>query len=135
LYVKNRSGNRPSHEGTHVYVDKSIKLLRKSGFKTIRFRGDADFTQTQHLDRWDDAKGLFVFDATPTLVDVAEILKNTEWERLTRPAKYKIRTKPRGKRKNVKEPIVIERGFRNMTLEHEDVAEVGYRPTKCKKSY
>ncbi|MDR1384249.1 MAG: hypothetical protein LBJ67_10490, partial [Planctomycetaceae bacterium] len=35
LYVKNRSGNRPRHEGTHVYVDKSIKLLRKSGFKTI----------------------------------------------------------------------------------------------------
>lgn len=137
LYVKNRSGNRPSHEGAHVYVDKSIKLLRKAGFKTIRFRGDTDFTQTKHLDRWDDDRVLFVFgiDAMPNLIDIAESLQNTEWERLTRPAKYEVKTKPRGKRKNVKEQIVIERDFRNLTLEHEDVAEVEYRPTLCKKDY
>jgi hypothetical protein len=50
LYVKNRSGNRASHEGVHVYIDKSIALLRKAGFKTIRFRGDTDFSQTDYLD-------------------------------------------------------------------------------------
>jgi hypothetical protein len=83
--------------------------------KRFRFRGDADFTQSQHLDRWGDDKVLFVFriDATPNLVDVAESLQNTGWERLTRPAKYKIRTEPRGKRKNVKEQIVLECGLGN----------------------
>jgi hypothetical protein len=35
LYVKNRSGNRPSHEGAHQYIDKSITLLRRAGFKIV----------------------------------------------------------------------------------------------------
>ncbi|MDR1384248.1 MAG: hypothetical protein LBJ67_10485 [Planctomycetaceae bacterium] len=56
---------------------------------------------------------MFRIDATPNLVDVAESLQNTGWERLTRPAKYKIRTEPRGKRKNVKEQIVLECGLGN----------------------
>ncbi|MDR1493167.1 MAG: IS1380 family transposase [Planctomycetaceae bacterium] len=137
LYVKNRSGNRPSHEDAHVYVDKSIALLKTAGFKKIRFRGDTDFSQTQHLDRWDDANVLFVFgiDATPNLVGLAETLENTAWERLARPAKYEVKTEPRGGRENVKEKIVIERGYKNLVLEHEDVAEIDYRPVKCQKSY
>jgi len=138
LFVKNRSGNRPSYEGAHVYIDKSIRLLRKAGFKIIRFRGDTDFTQTEHLDRWDDDEVLFVFgiDAMPNLVDLAESLENTDWQRLVRPPKYEVKTVPLGKRENVKEKIVEERGYRNLVLEHEDVAEFEcYCPTKCKKGY
>ena len=80
---------------------------------------------------------LFVFgiDAMPNLVNIAESLKNTAWERLKRPPKYKVKTQPRGKRENVKERIVIEREYKNLTLEHEDIAEVEYCPTKCKKHY
>jgi Transposase DDE domain. len=137
LYVKNRSGNRPSHEGAHVYVDKCIHFLRQAGFKKIRFRGDTDFSQTEHLDRWNAANVQFVFgiDAKSNLVDIAENLKNTAWERLARPKKYEIKTKSRGKREKVKEKIVIERGYKNLVLEHEDIAVVEYSPTKCKKSY
>ena len=137
LFVKNRSGNRPSHEGAHIYVDKSIKLLRTAGFRKIRFRGDTDFSQTEHLDRWNDEDVLFVFgiDARKNLVNIAESLENTAWERLERPPKYEVKTQPRGKRENVKERIVIERGYKNLTLEHEDIAEVEYKPTKCEKSY
>jgi len=131
LFAMNRSGNRPSHEGSHVYVNKSIVLLRKAGFKKIRLRGDTDFSQTEHLDGWDDQNVLFVFgiDAMPNLVNIAEDLKNTAWKRLERP------TQPRGKRENVKKRIVTEREYKHMTLEHEDIAEVEYRPTKCKKNY
>ena len=137
LYVQNRSGNRPSHEGAHVYIDKSIVFLRLAGFKKIRFRGDAAFTQTQHLDRWDDAGVQFVFgiDAMKNLKGIAESLENTAWKRLERPPKYEVKTIPRGKRENVKEKIVEERGYRNLVLEHEDVAEVEYSPVACKKSY
>jgi hypothetical protein len=112
-------------------------LLRKAGFKKIRFRGDTDFTQTEHLDRWDDEGVLFVFgiDAMPNLVDIAESLENKDWQRLVRPPKYEVKTVPLGKRENVKEKIVTERCYRNLVLEHEDVAEVEYRPTKCKKGY
>jgi hypothetical protein len=138
LFVQNRSGNRPSHEGAHVYIDKSISLLRKAGFKKIRFRGDTDFTQTQHLDRWDAEEVSFVFgiDAMPNLKDLAESLEDKDWERLVRPPKYEVKTVPRGKAYNYKEKIVEERGYRNLVLEQEDVAEFEcYTPTKCKKGY
>ena len=137
LFVQNRSGNRPSHEGAYTYIDKSIVLLRKAGFIIIRFRGDTDFSQTAHLDRWDAQGVLFVFgiDAMPNLINIAESLENTAWTRLERPQKHEVATKSRGKRENVKEKIVIERGYRNMTLEYEDIAEMDYRPTKCEKSY
>jgi hypothetical protein len=137
LFVKNRSGNRPSHEGAYVYVNKSIALLRKAGFRKIRFRGDTDFSQTEYLDGWNAQNVLFVFgiDAMPKWVGIAESLKNTAWKRLERPPKYEVKTKPRGKRENVKERIVMEREYKNLHLEYEDLAEVEYRPKKCRKSY
>jgi hypothetical protein len=61
LFVVNRSGNRPSHEQAAAYFDRAIALCRKAGFKTIRLRGDTDFTQTEHLDRWDTDGVRFVF--------------------------------------------------------------------------
>jgi hypothetical protein len=137
LFVKNRSGHRPSYEDAHLYIDKSIELLRKAGFQTIRFRGDTDFTQTKHLDRWDEAGAFFTFglDARQNLIDIAESLEGAEWERLERPPKYAVKTTPLGKRENVKERIVEARGYRNLTLEYEDVAMVDYRPTACERSY
>ena len=53
LFVVNRSGNRPSHEQAAFYFDRAIALCRRAGFRKIRLRGDTDFTQTEHLDRWD----------------------------------------------------------------------------------
>ena len=53
LFLVNRSGNRPSHEHADVYLDKAAALCRRAGFRKITFRGDTDFTQTKHLDRWD----------------------------------------------------------------------------------
>src|SRR6478609_6796147 len=55
LFLVNRSGNRPSHEQAHVFVDRTITLCRRAGFRRICLRGDTDFSQTEHLDRWDDA--------------------------------------------------------------------------------
>jgi len=51
LFLVNRSGNRPSHEGAAWYLDRAGALCEKAGFKRILYRGDTDFTQTQHLDR------------------------------------------------------------------------------------
>ena len=31
LYPANRPGNRPSHEGAHHYIDRSIDLCRRAG--------------------------------------------------------------------------------------------------------
>ena len=56
LYLVNRSGSRPSHEGAAWYLDRAGALCERAGFKGILYRGDTDFTQTRHLDDW-DAKG------------------------------------------------------------------------------
>jgi len=53
LFVVNRPGSRPSHEQAAWYFDQAIALCRKAGFKKITLRGDTDFTQSEHLDRWD----------------------------------------------------------------------------------
>jgi hypothetical protein len=137
LYLLNRSGNRPSHEEAAGYLDKSIDLCRKAGFKSILLRGDTDFTQTRELDRWDDDGVEFVFgiDAMANLVEHAGNLPESAWKPLERPARYKVKTTPRRRPANVKESVVVRREFENIRLAGEDVAEVAYRPTLCRKLY
>lgn len=137
LYVRNRSGNRPSHEHAHEYFDRSINLCRRAGFRKITLRGDTDFTQTEHLDRWDGGGVQFIFgiDSMPNLVKIAENLPKDAWRRLRRPPKYEVKTERRRRPKNVKRRIVKKREFENIQLVKEYVAEFAYSPTKCKKTY
>ncbi len=137
LSLVNRSGNRPSHEGAAERFDQAIALCREAGFERILLRGDTDFSSTQHLDRWDAAGVRFVFgiDAMPNLVKQAAGLAGRAWKRLERPARYPVTTQPRRHRENVKEHVVMERGFRNIRLESEDVAEFAYRPGACRRPY
>jgi hypothetical protein len=137
LYIVNRRGNRPSHEGAAWYFDRAGKLCEQAGFKKILFRGDTDFTQTRHLDRWDERGYGFIFgiDAMPNLIEIAENLPKTTWKKLRRPAKYEIRTRPRQRPDNVKEQIVRDREFKNIRLNSEEVAEFKYSPTFCEKTY
>ena len=137
LYLVNRSGNRPSSEGAADYFDRAVTLCRRAGFKKIRLRGDTDFTQTKHLDRWDRDGVRFVFGiaAMPNLEKIAENLPEKAFSLLVRPPKYKVKTKPRQRPENVKERIVREREFENQILQKEEVAEVEYSPTACKRTY
>jgi hypothetical protein len=137
LFLVNRSGNRPSHEGAAWYLDRAGTLCEQAGFKKILYRGDTDFTQTQHLDRWDAKGRRFIFgtDAMPNLIEIAENLPETRWKGLRRPPKYEVRTEPRQRPENVKERIVRQREFENIRLESEQVAAFAYRPTACAKSY
>lgn len=137
LYLVNRSGNRPSHEGASERFDQAIELCRRAGFKTITLRGDTDFTQTKHLDRWDDEHVRFVFgiDAMSNLVDKANALPESDWAPLSRPPKYSVKTEPRRRPENVKDRIVQEREFENKRLISEHVAEFSYSPTRCRNTY
>lgn len=137
LFVVNRSGNRPSHEQAAFYFDRAIVLCRRAGFHKIRLRGDTDFTQTEHLDRWDSGNVGFVFgiDATKTLYALAGELSQNAWKTLVRRAKHVVKTKPRQRPENVKQQVVEAREFEDIRLVKEHVAEFRYRPTKCKKAY
>ena len=138
LFLLNRPGNRPSHEGAADYFDKSVRLCRRAGFRRIRLRGDTDFSQTTHLDRWHDDNVEFVFgyDAAKNLVAKAENLNKSLWKRLKRKPKYKTKTKKkRARRSNCREAFVVEREYENKILEDEDVAEFSYSPVACRQSY
>lgn len=137
LFLVNRSGNRPSHEGAAGYLDRAVQLCRRAGFRHIRLRGDTDFTQTAHLDRWDEEHVTFVFgiDAMPNLYERAENLPETAWCVLERPARYQVKTRPRARPPNVKQQIVEQREFKDIQLVAEYVAEFAYRPTLCDRDY
>ena len=138
LSVVNRSGNRPSHEGAAAEIDRAVTVCFSGGFRKVVLRGDTDFTQTKHLDRWDrDGRVQFIFgvDCHPNLHRIADDLPKNAWETLRRPPRYQVKTGPRTRPEKVKEQVVREREYRNIRLLSEEVAEFEYRPTACKKSY
>ena len=137
LYLVNRSGNCTSSAGAAVYLNQAIDLCLTAGFRKILMRGDTDFSQTRELDRWDDERVTFIFgiNAMRNLESIADNLPEGLWKPLIRPAKYEVRTERRRRPENVKERIVIERGYKNIRLQSEHVAEFDYRPTKCRKTY
>ncbi len=137
LYLVNRSGNRPSYEGASERFDQAIEMVRAAGFRKVLLRGDTDFSQTRHLDRWDEQGVGFIFgiDAMANLVARANGLPAQRWRCLKRAAKYEVATEPRERPDNVKEEIVRERGFTNIRLKSEQVAEFDYRPRACDRHY
>jgi hypothetical protein len=137
LFVVNRSGNRPSHEGASWYLGRAARLCRQAGFKGILLRGDTDFTQTRRLDGWDRAGYRFIFgiDAMSNLVERAENLTKSAWKRLKRPARYEVQTEPRSRPPKVKDAIVRARAFETIRRCSEEVATFAYRPTFCQKTY
>lgn len=136
LYLANRPGNAASHEGAAAYMDRAIALVRGS-FKKVWLRGDTDFSLTKHFDRWteDHVNFVFGFDAMKNMVDIAEGLEEQCWKPLVRRAKHASQGNRRQRRANVKERIVKEKGYKNIRLKSEEVAEFSYRPGKCMRDY
>ncbi len=105
LSLLNRPGNRPSHDGAAAEVDRALRVCLEGGFRRVLLRGDTDFSQTKHLDRWAaDPRVRFIFglDATSAKHVLADDLPAQAWRRLER---------------------------------SEEVAEMSYRPTACKQTY
>lgn len=134
LFLVNRPGNRPSHEGAADWLDEAARWAREeAGFDRVRLRGDTDFSLTTNFDRWTNEEIEFVFgmDANPSFVQRARQLDEGDWEPLDRPEPKVRRKRP----KKVKQEVVKRREFRDMTLEEEHVAELEYKPSKAKGTY
>jgi hypothetical protein len=138
LSLVNRPGNRPSHEGAAAEVDRALRVCLEGGFRRVLLRGDTDFSQTKHLDRWSaDKRVQFIFglDCTPGRHYLADMLAKAKWQALHRKPRYRVQTKPRRRPQRVKERIVRERQFESIRLQSEQVAEMPYRPVACAKTY
>jgi hypothetical protein len=138
LRVLNRPGNRPSQEGAAAQIERVVAVCCRAGFRRVLLRGDCKFSQTEHLDGWDDdprIRFVFGYEATPNLKAMAEDLPAVAWRTLHRPARYSVHTQPRQRPDNVKEAVVVQRQFENQRLCSEAVAEFNYRPTACRRAY
>jgi Transposase DDE domain group 1 len=138
LSLVNRSGNRPSHEGAATELDRAAQLCFRGGFQRVLFRGDTDFSQTEHLDRWNaDGRIRFIFgyDCHANLSNSAENLPALAWRTLQRPLRYAVATKQRRRPDRVKDAIVKQRQFETLRLQSEEVAEFNYQPTACSQVY
>src|SRR5205823_5138486 len=113
LFLLNRPASRPSYEGAASYFDRAAELCRQAGFRAITFRGDTDFTQAAHLDRWDHGGIRFVvgIDAQPNLVRRAEQLPERLWQPLPRPARREVATNPRTRPADAKQAVVLAKGY------------------------
>jgi hypothetical protein len=137
LFLVNRSASEHSAEGAAEYYDRAIEACRKAGFMRIRARGDTAFSQSEHLDRWDDDGVQFVFGypVVRGLQQRIEAIAGEEWKALERPSKPAPRTEPRARPENVKQRIVTEKGYKDLRVKSEAVAEFEHQPSKCEKSY
>jgi hypothetical protein len=138
LRLVNRSGNRPSHEGAADALDRAIATCLRGGFRRVLLRGDTDFSQTQHLDRWNqDGRIRFIFgyDCRANLKDLAAGLPEHVWKKLERPRRPQPESGTRQRPDNVKDRVVRERAFETLRLAHEDIADWDYQPHACAREY
>lgn len=137
LFIVNRSGNRPSHEGCVPYFDRAAALCRRAGFTDVLLRGDTDFSMTSDFDRWDENghRFIFGFDARKNMVAAAQSFPDDVYRDLVRRAERAIETKERARPENVQDRIVRERGFKTLRGKAEELVEFAYQPGKCLKEY
>jgi hypothetical protein len=136
LYLVNRPGNQPSHCGAANWIDKAIDLVLPHA-QRVCLRGDTDFSLTANFDRWaEQVDFIFGMDSIAALRSRAEALDETAWTRLERPGRPDSSSgQTRTRRQNHKQRIVTERGYLNIRLNGEDVAEFDYQPGKCARPY
>jgi hypothetical protein len=137
LFLVNRSGNRPSHEGAAERFDQAIALCHEAGFRRILLRGDTDYSQTKHLDRWDagGVKFLFGMPRVQPLYEKTAEIPESEWRELRRPPKHEVMTEPRTRRHNAKDEVVRRRCFTSKRTDAEYVASFSHQPTACAKPF
>jgi hypothetical protein len=80
-------------------------------------------------------KFCFGLDNTAQREILADDLPDSVYQLLKRPAKYEVQTTPRKRPERVKQRIVDERGFMDIRLVDEWVAETKYRPVACRRDY
>lgn len=137
LYVVNRCGNVPSHTDAAPWIERAIDHVLPHA-ERVCVRGDTDFSLTKHFDGWaEKADFIFGMDANAALVNRAEALDEDAWHRLERGPRYETLTDQKRERfqDDEKGRIVRERGYMNLELNYEDVAEFEYQPGKCKRPY
>lgn len=133
LYLENHPGNVASHDGSVKWIDRAIEVVKPYA-EEICIREDTDFSLTGNFDRWSESVDfVFGMDARAVLIKRAGELPEEAWNALVRKPRYAVKTQQRQKPENRKEELVKEKGYKNIRLTGERVAEFEYQPGKCEK--
>lgn len=135
LWMVNRPGNATSHRDAARHIDRAIAVV-KPVFERVLLRGDTAFSLTTNFDRWTEAGVHFVFgySAHANLTTLAESVEENAWQPFER-TPQRPSAKKRSKRENAQLKYVESMGWQNLVLEREDIAEVSYQPSKCRRAY
>ncbi len=111
LRLTNRGGNSQSGHNAFKDADRIIALCKEADFKRIMLRGDTAFTQTDHLDRWDEDNVEFVFGIAKHKNLMAKIdeIADDQWKPVPRDPSYDPSTPNRARPTKVKRQIIAER--------------------------
>ena len=136
LYLVNRPGHLPSHTGAAEWIDRAVDLVEPH-VERMCLRGDTHFALASQFDKWsEEVDFIFGIRRCKALVAAVGELDEGAWQTLERKPRWTSRSgQTRKKRENTRERIVVERGYDNLRLNHEDVAEFAYRPSSCNKTY
>jgi Transposase DDE domain group 1 len=138
LFIVNRGARKNSQEGAPEYFARAIALCKRAGWSDILLRGDTAFSQCAYFDTWDEQGVRFVFgyDASKPMVARAENDDVAEYTEMARKADALFADRDaRAKQPRVKAEVIRDRGFLNLRLEREDVAEFEHRPSRAKRAY
>lgn len=139
LFLRTLPGNASPLGVAASYLDRAIELARRGGFEQILLRGDTEFAQTRHFDRWDDDGVGFVFGykAFANLATKADALGDSDYAELERRARQAFvpKERQRTKQPRTKASIVKQRCYKSLRLKSEDIAEFDYQPVACRRAY
>ncbi len=135
LAIVNRPGNHTSHSNAAEWMDYGVRwALEDAGFESVLLRGDTAFALTTNFDRWTAAGINFDFGimAHSTFLAAADALPEKAWSPFVRD---KAKSNIRRRQTNVRHEVVEEKGFKELVLEAEHLAEWEYTPARSKGRY
>jgi len=135
LAVVNRPGNQSSNSNAAEWMDYGIRWAREeAGFEEVLLRGDTAFALTTNFERWtkDGVRFVFGIQAHNRFQAKAEALPEESWTPFDR---YQDTEPKRRHQTNVRRRVVEEKGFKELVLEAEHLAEWDYTPARGKGTY
>lgn len=144
LAIRNRPGNVRSSEGAAEVVDETIAYVRPY-FKQVLVRGDSDFDRADLREvchKYDDCFFAFVGREFRDRPKIAEAIPEEQWRPFETRAKRRDEAKKskhgyraRRKRCNRRRQRARERGYKELRLVRQWIAEVPWTPSGSQHAY
>ncbi len=138
LRLINRPGNAPSAEGAAGALGRLLPRLGRR-FRQVIVRGDSAFLDHEILDTCADAGQSFtiVLPGYRNVYALADALEEKAWRRFQPRARRgrSRKGRQRGRRPNLRRRIARRRNKPDLRLRRQWVAEIPYRPTRCRRTY